>query len=155
MTTPQTEPDVQAIANSPHLTPNNVEPPGNLPAANGGAEILRELRRLSQRLESLSQRLESLSQRLETRLDASDANNFARLMNRDIKDREAPLWPLYSSLTNEPIENFPATAAHIRALRAADVDSILRQLRQPVNGSLPEKKRLLKMVIGATRILEE
>ncbi|GAP83635.1 putative Y138_MYCPN ame: Full=UPF0134 protein MPN_138 [Rosellinia necatrix] len=121
---------------------------GGLEQKVGGLE--RKVGGLEQKVGGLEQKAGSLG----TRLAALDLNNISRLMNRDITDRNAPLQPLHAVLTNNPIANFPQTSAALTGLTETQVDSILEQLGQSVNGALADKKKRLRTVIGATKILE-
>ncbi|KAI1121059.1 hypothetical protein F5Y10DRAFT_288952 [Nemania abortiva] len=136
------------MADSLGTISDNVELLSNLPAMNPGAELLQAIHRLERAVDGLETGLGA-------HLSALDANNIARLINRDVTDHNAPLEPLFAVLTNEPIADFPRTGVILKGLRDVQVISILRQLGQSVNGSLAEKRKRLRIAIGATKILDE
>jgi hypothetical protein len=55
---------------------------------------------------------------------------------------------MYHILTGELIPHFPPTSRHIAATNAQDLNAILLALDLPRAGSVPEKKKRLRIAIG-------
>ncbi|KAI0398690.1 hypothetical protein F4802DRAFT_592420 [Xylaria palmicola] len=94
------------------------------------------------------QELKTRTAVLEVCAQAGETNNVARLWNGLSTDLALPIRPLYSSLTNEVLPDFPATRGDFDTLTRAKVTEYLRLLGQPIQGSPDERLRLLKIISG-------
>jgi hypothetical protein len=99
-----------------------------------------------------------------TKIIYSEFNNLARLSNSTVIHDEAPLEPLHRIADNMPIPNFPRARADIMTLNStclisgidvnllnllvATADEILHALNASTTGTLPEKKRRIKLQVG-------
>ncbi|KAH8148985.1 uncharacterized protein LAJ45_06960 [Morchella importuna] len=106
----------------------------NIPALDGSAQILAELRAIGQRLD-----------RIESRLDAADYDNaVARFMNNSVAARtDNELIPLKT-------QNFPMTLVDIDRTNSVELNRLLESHGLPTAGTMAARKRQLKNYLGVT-----
>ncbi|KAI3316511.1 hypothetical protein HD806DRAFT_517383 [Xylariaceae sp. AK1471] len=110
------------------------------------------LRTIETRLEIVETRLETMDtwmREREVRDKARQLNTFAQLVNNSqATNPENKLKPLRAVATNQQIASFPQTVAAMDRLGSAAVNNILRQLEQPTEGVIAERRQRLKWCTG-------
>ncbi|KAG0632718.1 hypothetical protein HOY80DRAFT_764548 [Tuber brumale] len=122
----------------------------NVPAPNGGAEIVALLQHLEQGLTALQQGQEDTLQQVQVLRDEvsrCDKNSVARAANNSVDCDSAPLEPFYG-LNGKLIPRFPATLGDIKKLSSDRVDRLLLALGLDVVGTLKVRRRRLRKHIG-------
>ncbi|CRK30222.1 hypothetical protein BN1723_019036 [Verticillium longisporum] len=128
----------------------------NLPAVNGGGELLglmQEMRREMTRLATAVGRIETRLSAVEAtlgslgeRLAAESANNLARSLNGAANGQV--LQPLRSLVTGRFVESFPRTLAELGDMNGRALTVLLEELGYSFEGSTAEKRRYLKHLCG-------
>ncbi|KAJ8122379.1 hypothetical protein O1611_g9856 [Lasiodiplodia mahajangana] len=99
-------------------------------------------------LETLAQETNGRLTTLELRSRADRENSVARVFNVRASTPSQFLRPIYSVLTGEPLDSFPATKGDLDNLTKNEVVEYLRQLDLRASGSLDEKRRTLALACG-------
>ncbi|KAF4589056.1 hypothetical protein GQ602_002945 [Ophiocordyceps camponoti-floridani] len=129
----------------------------HLPAVDGGARLAERMDLMMEQLAGLRQTVQQgftdLGQRMGTldrKVTASNKNFTARTRNSVVTHRTVDLSPLCNAITAEPIEGFPRKLGDLESLSIRQVDALLRELGEPVQGSADDRRRWLKYAVGVT-----
>ncbi|KAK1989595.1 hypothetical protein LX36DRAFT_594399 [Colletotrichum falcatum] len=128
----------------------------NLPAIDHGGQLLRAVEGLRQLVEDIQTRQVRMERRKPLdegtgRLTvSSEANALSRSLNATVTKPDQRLERLRSVQTGAVIPGFPESVAEIGSMNAARVNAVLEALGQPVEGSVAERRRRLKVIVGVT-----
>ncbi|KAI1109633.1 hypothetical protein F5Y14DRAFT_20636 [Nemania sp. NC0429] len=115
------------------------------------AETNRLVDGLERFVDGLEKRIDEMEKRIDglgARSRREEGNAAARTWNSRELQQQSTLQPLYSSITNEIISDFPRTKRDMEALSAARVIDILRHLGQVAQGLPDENLITLKIWCG-------
>ncbi|KAM4067104.1 hypothetical protein HRG_001103 [Hirsutella rhossiliensis] len=87
---------------------------------------------------------------LDRKVTVSNKNLTARMRNSIVTHSSVELSPLCNAATGEPIEGFPRKLSDLGSFNVRQVDTLLRELGEPVRGSADDRRRWLKYAIGVT-----
>ncbi|KAI5844023.1 hypothetical protein DFP73DRAFT_75062 [Morchella snyderi] len=136
----------------------------NIPALDGGAQILAELRAIREdmgrRFENVERKFENMERKfenverkfenMELRLEAADYNAVARLTNSSVAiTADSQLIPLRTR-RNEGVQDFPMTQGDIDRLSSVDLNRLLDSYGLPTVGVVAARRRQLKKYLGIT-----
>ncbi|KAI1193442.1 hypothetical protein F5X97DRAFT_38788 [Nemania serpens] len=107
-------------------------------------EMRQEMRDMRQ---EMRQEMRDMQTSLERRIDDTDHNNRARVLNSMALQQQSPIYPLRNPITHELVD-LPGTKRELNALRVTDVEDYLRALGQEPVGNGGEKRTHLKQFIG-------
>ncbi|KAF8241576.1 hypothetical protein K440DRAFT_665255 [Wilcoxina mikolae CBS 423.85] len=117
----------------------------NVPAFDGGARILAELR-------AMRCEMADMQRTMMTRLEAADYNAVARLTNSSLAiSTNAQLIALRTP-RNEDVDNFPMTQDDIDRASSQELNRLLEGYELPTQGTVVVRRRKLKKYIGIVDI---
>ncbi|KJZ77337.1 hypothetical protein HIM_03061 [Hirsutella minnesotensis 3608] len=129
----------------------------HLPVVDGGAQMMQMMQALMDRFDRLEQNMRrgfvNVGERidaLDQRVVASNKNLVARIQNSVVNHRAVDLAPLCNAVTGQHIEGFPRTLGDLESLNIRQVDALLQELDEPVQGTADDRRRRLKHTIGLT-----
>ncbi|KAI5838883.1 hypothetical protein DFP73DRAFT_563566 [Morchella snyderi] len=140
----QEQPDFQAMEETMNLGRMR-----NIPAFDGGAQILAELRAIREDMGRRFENVERKFENMELRLEAADYNAVARLTNSSAITIDSQLIPLRTR-RNEDVEDFPMTQGDIDRLTSVDLNRLLDSYGLPTVGQIDVRRRQLKKYLGIT-----
>ncbi|EXK75670.1 hypothetical protein FOQG_19564 [Fusarium oxysporum f. sp. raphani 54005] len=151
------QPDFGVVANNLRTVSDHIERCGNLPAIEGGRDLLLAVQALTVQVQEFRLEVRDNFDRVHHRIDdiqrrvrVTESNSISRLENSTAVRGDAEIVPLLSVNTGEVIESFPATVDGVSTLTSADVSRILAELGAPIHGSVTTRKRRLLLVMGVT-----
>ncbi|KAF8534298.1 hypothetical protein BDD12DRAFT_896352 [Trichophaea hybrida] len=119
----------------------NLDRMRNVPALDGGAQILEELR-------AMRREMADMQRTMMTRLEAADYNAVARLTNSSLAiSTNAQLIALRTP-RNEDVENFPMTQDDIDRANLQELNRLLDGYGLLTQGTVVVRRRQLKKYIG-------
>ncbi|KAF4585957.1 hypothetical protein GQ602_005262 [Ophiocordyceps camponoti-floridani] len=150
-------PDFPIAADGLRRAAEQLERCANLPAVDSGVHTMQMMQALLQRFDRLEQSMRRGFADLGERMDAldrkvtiSNKNLTARMRNSVVDHSAVELSPLCNATTGEPIAGFPRKLSDLGLYTMRQVDALLRELGEPVQGSADDRKRWLKYAIGVT-----
>ncbi|KAG5953079.1 hypothetical protein E4U53_007004 [Claviceps sorghi] len=149
---PAPQPDFRSLAGDFNRIGEQMARFENIPAVDGGAQLLRAIGELREWV--LELRRDVVELRVEMKV--INRNFTSRLANSVVVARQMSLAPLYNSTTGQEVENCPATLMEIEECEAPRAAAILRELGEDVPRALEEKRRRLKLAFGVrTQLVSE
>ncbi|KAM3505687.1 hypothetical protein MY11210_007877 [Beauveria gryllotalpidicola] len=149
------QPDFAAIRRHLHELGEELGLCENIPALDGGAELTRTMRSMMQQLTAVREGLADLKEMVQQgfatqaqSIELGQKNSMARMWNSTVSHRGVRLAPLYSVRTGAVVAGCPSTLERLDAMRARDVDAVLRDLGETVEGNAEAKRAYLETFLG-------
>ncbi|KAF8241401.1 hypothetical protein K440DRAFT_572542 [Wilcoxina mikolae CBS 423.85] len=144
----QQQPDFAAMQQATVELATNLGRMRNVPAFDGGALILAELRAIRTDMVEMERRIMDSQRMTLARLEASDYNTVARLTNSALAvTPESQLIQLRTP-RNEEVEDFPMTSADIDGASWQELNRLLQSYGLPTQGTVFVRRKQLKKYIG-------
>ncbi|KAH8160029.1 hypothetical protein CIB48_g8214 [Xylaria polymorpha] len=129
------QPDFHSVRTKLQEVGNEIALCVNLPAVDGGQQVLGLLREMREEMRGLRADVAQLREDMQQHELYRDANALARFLNtRAVKSNDA-LTPFRVLETNQEIEGFPQTVSEMDTLT----------LQEPVDGDVTQRRRRLKL----------
>ncbi|PNY24338.1 Uncharacterized protein TCAP_05727, partial [Tolypocladium capitatum] len=141
-------PNFPALARGLKVVSDEAALLANLPAVDGGVRIVDRRDSFEQAIQTRLDRFEQATQATQTSLDSLEENMQRDFDNLAKRIEALDLKVAVTVVTGEVIDTFPRTLGDLESLSIRQVDELLRQLGEPVQGVANERKRLLKYAVG-------
>ncbi|RSL94103.1 hypothetical protein CEP52_012823 [Fusarium oligoseptatum] len=110
------QPDFRVVADNLRTVSDHIERCGNLPAIEGGRDLLVAVQALTAQVQRFQSEVRRDFEDLRRRSTVMESNNISRMENSTAVRGDAEIMPLLSINTGEVIESFPSTVDGVSTL---------------------------------------
>ncbi|RSL95559.1 hypothetical protein CDV31_013833 [Fusarium ambrosium] len=110
------QPDFRVVADNLRTVSDHIERCGNLPAIEGGRDLLVAVQALTAQVQRFQSEVRRDFEDLRRRSTVMESNNISRIENSTAVRGDAEIVPLLSVNTGEVIESFPGTVDGVSTL---------------------------------------